>query len=30
MAAGHVSLGDEAVLDLEQIGEVGVDIERQA
>jgi hypothetical protein len=30
VAAGHLPLGDESVLDLEQVGEVGVDIECQA
>jgi hypothetical protein len=30
MAARYLPLGDESVLDLEQVGEVSVDIERQA
>ena len=30
VAAGDVALGDDAVLDLEQVGEVGVDLERHA
>ena len=30
VAVGHCSLGDDSVLDLEQVGEVSVDLERHA